>query len=187
MKHLRRGVSLTEMLVVMTACTVGFSLTGQLLCRVMRIYSQAQTHADVERTALRLATQFRRDVHAAKSAVTDSSAVEEDTLLLLHLPDGSQLVYAYRSGAIIRQLVRAGDVAAREEFAFTDPIDIAVVASDAPPRISLTITVKRPQRPTSKDSPQVREPRNPISLQIEAVLNRNGQTTAALLDGEASE
>ena len=55
MNHRRRGVSLTELLVVMTACTVVMTLTSQLICRVMRIQVESRAHVDVERNAMRLA------------------------------------------------------------------------------------------------------------------------------------
>lgn len=185
--HIHRGVSLTEMLVVMTACTVAFSLTGQLLCRVMRICTQAQHDAGVERSALRLSTQFRRDVHAAQSADVDLAAKGDVPFLLLHLPDGTDLAYSHRDGTIVRQRARADKIEAREEFAFPELIDVDVREEESPARVALTVTVERPAPATDASPKAVREPRNPISMQVEAILDRDRLATNLLSSAEAGE
>ena len=65
---MRRGYTLIEMIVVMTAGTVLMGIAVTLLCALLR--AEGTGRALVERSASlgRLADQFRRDVHAADQA-----------------------------------------------------------------------------------------------------------------------
>lgn len=62
-KWYRRGVSLIELLVVMSAATVILTLSTGLIHRIMHAQSKARGLAEIERTTLRLGNRFRRDVH----------------------------------------------------------------------------------------------------------------------------
>ena len=187
MKRNRRGISLAEMLVVMTACTVAFSLSGQLLTRVFRIYSQSQDHADVERSALRLSTQFRRDVHQADTAITETSAGNDGMLFQLSMTDGSQLDYSYRGGTIVRQRTGDGQITAREDFDFPEVLDVMVQRLDVPSRLELTITAVRPVADANQEQPTARASRNPINVHVEAVLGRDRRVADPANDREARE
>jgi hypothetical protein len=187
MKRNRRGISLAEMLVVMTAFTVAFSLSGQLLTRVFRIYCRSQDHADVERSALRLSTQFRRDVHQADTAITETSATDDGVFLRLSMSDGSQLDYSYRGGAIVRQRTGDGELAAREEFKFPEILDVVVQRLGRPSRLELTLTAVRTLAYANPEEPAVRVSRNPINVHVETVLGRDRRVADPANDREVRE
>jgi hypothetical protein len=100
----RPAYSLVELLVVLTASTVGLGLATGLLHRGLSLQSQARCLCDEERTALRLARQFRADIHLA-SAIRIPSRPDEATagpLLEIDGPHG-RVSYLLREQAVIRQ------------------------------------------------------------------------------------
>lgn len=181
MRPTRRGVSLAELLVVMIACTALFSLTGELLCRVMRVQIESRGHADVERNALRLSRQFRSDVHQAR--VFDL-ADDDESLVRLELTDGKVAQYTVLDRTIRRQLLRDGEVAAVEVYQFPDPLQCEINELAEPARLQLSIAAK----PYSLDpaEPATAVPSNPIHLRVEAVLGRDLRHNAAAASKEDS-
>ena len=73
----RRGVSLVEVITLMTSCTAILTMSAVLIHRTMRAQEQMRYFFAVERAAQRLAEQFREDVHGAREAVTDVAARED--------------------------------------------------------------------------------------------------------------
>ena len=187
MNHRRRGVSLTELLVVMTACTVVMTLTSQLICRVMRIQIESRAQFDVERNAMRLADQFRSDVHQAESAVTDAATLGENVLLQLEFADGQQAEYSRHEGTVLRQVSRAQEPIAREEFEFPAACKLAIQETGSPPRLVLTLSTSPLAARANGDNQLVSVPMIPASLQVEAEIGRDARFTATPQGEEASE
>lgn len=183
MKPSRRGVSLAELLVVMIACTVLFSLTSQLLCRVMRVQIESRGHADVERNALRLSRQFRSDVHRARAV--DLAAEDENNLLRLELAGGQIAEYTLLVHTIRRQLVRDGERVALESYAFPDPLRCELQELADPERLLLAISAE--PYPASHEQPAASVPSNPLHLRVEAVLGRDLRFGAATASEDDSE
>src|SRR2546423_5521940 len=122
----RRGVSLVELLVVMSAATVILTTTAALMHRIMLAHSKSRAFVDCERTSLRLANAFRSDVHQAISATTTDEPPPEGIFLQLELPAGQRLEY-HREASAVARILRDGErIASRETFSFPAGIDIAI-------------------------------------------------------------
>src|SRR5688500_18291789 len=101
----RHGISLIELLAVLSGCSVVLGLTASLLHQTMRAQSHTRDFFDVERNAQRLARQFRSDVHAAAADSIDdidAEGVSDGELLRLQLPDGQTIRYQRAAEKIIR-------------------------------------------------------------------------------------
>jgi hypothetical protein len=177
-----------ELLVIMSACTVLLTLTGVLLHRAMRIQMQSRAHVDAERTSLRLANQFRRDVHRARSAATGNSDPDENPFVLrLEFADGRTAEYSRDGGTVLRLESGGGKPAWREEFVFSAVDEIKIEDEDAPRRLILTMTAKPPAPPATVDKRLVRTRTVPMSIQAEAVVGRDSRFLAATANQEALE
>jgi hypothetical protein len=176
----RRAVSLIELLLVMSACTSVLTLSSVLLVRAMRIQTQSRVHADAERTALRLANQFRRDVHRAQTAVLNRNELERDVVLRLQLADGQRVDYALVGSTLLRLAAGSDNRAAREEFFFPPGCEFSVRELEAPPRLAITIAAK-PNFGIASDGTHARMPGVvPVSLCVEASLGRDARFAAAV-------
>jgi hypothetical protein len=180
----RRGISILELIVVLSASTVVLSLSSVLLQRVMRIHIQSRADLAVERTVLRLSEQFRRDVHQARAAVTNRAELGENTVLRLTFADDEPVEYSYDSGILERVQSKGGNRLAREEFAFPANSDLTIESPGTPQRLILTITTSR-----STDGDEQRVPARkltiPLGVQIEAVVGSDWQFAGAAPPTEA--
>ena len=68
----RRGVTLTELLVVLSVCSVVMTISIALIQRAMHAERRSRTFFNLQRSSLRLADQFRADVRQA-SAIVDTT------------------------------------------------------------------------------------------------------------------
>jgi hypothetical protein len=177
MNH-RRGISLTELLVVMSACGVVISLSSSLVCRVMRIEIESRSLAAVERNALRLSEQFRHDVQQAQTAETPDNSAGEAVFLRLRFADGRQAEYSRQDDIILRKVSGNGLPTAREEFEFpaTSRLEMQIVGS--PQRIVLTISTPPVVATPSDDQPFQALNQRPVSLHAEATLGRDLRFTS---------
>ena len=139
----RSAVSIAELLVVMSACSIILTMSAALIHQAMRTQSDARAFYDAERSALRLARQFRHDVHNATAASADGGDRGESVLLKLQLQDGRTVEYGHSAGKVLRVLSQQGRAAGYEEFAFSSPIELDIGQAESPLRITLTITTRR--------------------------------------------
>jgi hypothetical protein len=170
MKSRRRGVSLSELLVVMTACTVVMTITSQLICRVMQIQIQSRAQADTERNAIRLSTRFRSDVHQAKSTTTGAADADSGVLLRLTLADEREVQYSRRQGKVFRQESGTGKPIGREEFEFPASCDVQMEKLQRPERLVLTIRSNQPTGQPGTERGGSSAPTAPASIRVEAVV-----------------
>jgi hypothetical protein len=168
----RRAVSLLELLVIMSASTIVLTLCGLLLHRAMRLQIESRAHVDAERTALRLASQFRRDVHAARAAVTGNAEQANDALLQLELADGRTAQYSRDAGTVLRMESGGGKPEWREEFLFPTVNELTIEEEDAPPRLILTVTAN-PKAVPPAGQPLAITRIVPLSIHAEAVVGRD--------------
>jgi hypothetical protein len=169
----RRAVSLVELLVVMSACTVVLTLSSVLLVRAMRIQMQSRVHCDIERNSLRLSNQFRRDAHEAKSVRSSRDELEGDTVLRIHLTNGKQVEYSYIAGRVVRLSTENGKYVSREEFTFPATCELSVRELESPPRISLTIATNQDLAAPFDGVSTARSIAPPVSLHVEGRLGRD--------------
>jgi len=167
----RRGASLVELLVVMSAATVVLTMSASLIHRIMHAQSKARALSDVERTSLRLANAFRQDVHQATSAVLGESNLDEQTFLRLALPESHTIEYGRQNANVVRILLEGGRTVAREEFAFPAGIELAI-RKDGPRLIVLTMHSRPGEMPAADGRIEASAFAVPVNLQVQAALNR---------------
>ena len=103
--HKRRGVSLIEMLVVISMMTIVIGLVGMtfhLLLRSERLVAQSFV---TERTISRLAIQFRDDVHQSEIGALSSGSESDKPVLTLANSSGTQIRYQVIADGLARVLV----------------------------------------------------------------------------------
>src|SRR3954454_16961207 len=100
----RRGVSLTELLLLMSSYTMILTMCAVLLHRVMRVQIESRSFVDAERTSERLGDQFRQDVHQATTADVDAAKLKNDVFLRLQLPDSQTIEYIRLKGNVLRSV-----------------------------------------------------------------------------------
>lgn len=174
----RRGISLIEMLTVMTGCAALLSLSAVLLHRSMRWQEQSRYFFAVERAALRLAEQFREDVHQAEAVELDEARLDDDSFVQLQLADEEAVAYRRQGAAIVRVLSRAGEVKATERYTLAAPGELALREEQSPRRLVLTFeSFPDDWLPaTDKPLPGLRE--QPINLRVEAVVGHDARHAA---------
>lgn len=167
----RRAISLIELLLTMSACSVILTMSATLIHRAMHAQSKARAIFDGERAALRLSEHFRRDVHAATAAETDGMSLGAGVVLRLTLPDRQTIEYRRAEGTVQRILIAGNATQAREEFKFPAGT-LAVVHKVSPSLLTLSITTPLEQPPARVGQPPAEVLAGPLSLQATARLNR---------------
>jgi prepilin-type N-terminal cleavage/methylation domain-containing protein len=90
----RHGASLIELMVVIAILTVIFGLVGVLFHRLFQAEQLSARTTVAEITTMRLADQFRRDIHAAQSAKRSEATGEAlPTLELKSSGDAPTILY----------------------------------------------------------------------------------------------
>ncbi len=168
----RRGVSLVELLVVMSAATVVLTLSTSLIHRIMHAQSKARAFADVERTSLRLTNAFRQDVHQATSVKLDEAEIGERVFLRLQLPENRTIEYGRQEANIVRVLLEGSRTVAREEFAFPAGVELAV-RREGSRLIVLTIQSRPGEIIAENGQFEASDFAVPVHLQVQAALNRD--------------
>jgi hypothetical protein len=177
---LRRGASLAELLVLMSAAAAVLTMSSVLMHRIMHAQSKARLLADVERTSLRLARAFRGDVHLATSAAPGGG---EGLLVRFTLRGDEQAEYRRDESGVLRVLHRGEQVISRDVFAL--PADaVAAVRHDGAHLVTLTIQsqIEEQPQPDKRNSDKLGEMRAfvvPVKLEVTAVLNRDALAATA--------
>lgn len=134
----RRGVSLAELLIVMSLCSLLLTTSAVVLHRIMRSQLKTREFLSACHSSQRLADQFRGDVHRARSVTTEG--LPEGAILKLQLSDTQIAEYQQANGVIHRMLVDGEKTIARDEFAFPANSHIAVSQQRSPPLVTLSVT-----------------------------------------------
>ncbi len=182
----RAAISLVELLVVMSACTLILSTVSVLLYRTMRAQSEASYFFDAERSALRLSRQFRDDVHRAKSvsSAVDGADRAEPFALQLELADGAQVEYRQTTEGVVRFLTQEGRQRAREDYRFAEEATIAVRRLDSPQRLELLIIAMPEDGQSRSESAAQRLRHAPLELRVETLVGADLQRTVAAASEE---
>lgn len=187
----RRGIMLVELVVVMSSATIVLSMSAVMIHRIMRVQSSAYEFFDVERSALRLGSQFRNDVHAA----TDASlqVADNETVLTLQRADDQTVRYERAEANVVRLLINNGDIVARESFAFPTDTRWTIEEQKNPRRFVISLD-NQVQDPVPQ---KAGAPRNalrsasllsiPVCFQVEACLGRDWPRPNAATSMEKSE
>ncbi|MEX2316009.1 MAG: hypothetical protein WD669_02585 [Pirellulales bacterium] len=175
----RRAISLVELLVVLSASTVILTMSAVLVHRAMHAQSHARAFYNVERTALRLSEQFRRDVHQAATASASAGDRPDGVFLRLQLADGQSLEYGQRNGDVTRTLSQSNKVLSRDTFAFPPSIKLTLREEARPRRLALSITADPAETPDTNGKLPWTAHSQRVSLQTEAVLARDSRFVSA--------
>jgi type II secretory pathway pseudopilin PulG len=117
----RRGISLIEFMVVVTAVATMLGLCAVTIQALLRVNADAQARVTAALALERLARQFRSDVHATFGAELASDPKTPSNPAKLLLKNDSPRVVAYSadpaSGTVARDEVQAGKITRHESYA----------------------------------------------------------------------
>ncbi|MEI8017920.1 MAG: prepilin-type N-terminal cleavage/methylation domain-containing protein, partial [Schlesneria sp.] len=116
----RRGVSLIEMVVVISMLTVVIGLVGMTFHLLLRSEKLVTQSFVTERTISRLAIQFRDDVHQSETGVLTGGTENDKPTLTLGNTSGSQIRYLVTADGLVRLLETHDRVTARDDFRLPD-------------------------------------------------------------------
>ncbi len=176
----RRGISLVELMLTLSACTVILTMSAGLIHRAMHAQSKSRLFFDGQRSAVRLSDSFRRDVHDANSAATGDEAGGGDVFLRLQLAGGQSVEYRQAAGRVERLWHVDGGLRAREAFVFS-PQTRLTAEQESPRLVSLSIVP--PADPGGPTDRPLAPYTVPDILRAEAVLGRN----ASLVDAPVQQ
>lgn len=179
----RTAMSLLELLVIMSAATVVLTLTGVLMQRAMHEQMLSRARVDAENTALRLADQFRRDVHDARETLLDQSHTQAGDFLKLMGAEGRAVTYARKNGSVHRRETGGTLPERHEEYSFSPGVELKINRLESPPRLSLTIQFRPNPASVSREQP-VGANRTPLSLHVEPVIGHNARLPAVAASTE---
>lgn len=183
----RRSFTLVELTVVLSACAVILTTSAMLVHRAMHTQSNTQSFLDLQRSALRLCAQFRADVHRANTAEVRDDSSDESFFVRLHGTDDQMIEYHQDGETVVRTSSKEEGPQAREEFDFGTAIDLSIREESAPDRLILLI-VSQPDGTASGPEMRPRISRGgPVSLQVEASLDRDGRFLSDASTAEESE
>ena len=117
----RRGISLIELLAAMTAASVVMATAVGLVHRSFSLESRSRQVLGDERTAVRLARQFRADVHAAVGVRCAAGQAADTVIVVIDAADGS-VTYRHTATGLARFAEQATGEVGREEFRFSRPV-----------------------------------------------------------------
>lgn len=120
----RRGASLVEMLVVMSAASTVLTLSAVLIHRTMRVSSRTEAMHAEETTAWRLSSQLRRD--AVSAASIDLGLANDGVTLTLRPAEGEPVQYRFSGPTVERRQRLAPESLSRESFSLPSVADWTV-------------------------------------------------------------
>jgi len=118
-KPRRRGITLIEMLVLITAVATALGLCAVTIQLLLRLKTDGQSRLNAQVGLERLARQLRSDAHAAADAQVDAVAPARDGKtpgLRLSLGPKHGVVYEPRKSAVMRVESQDGNVTRRELY-----------------------------------------------------------------------
>lgn len=172
----RRGVSLAELLLAMSACTVILTTSVGVIHRIMLTQSKSRSFFEVERSAWRLSSQFRRDVHSARQVVAARDDAPTDAALALRLSDGETISYHHEFESVVRTRMQGEQVIQREKFAFLPEINVHLSHDEATGSVALSVMADplsaATANPTPDKSSVMQAFATRVSLRAVAVVGR---------------
>jgi prepilin-type N-terminal cleavage/methylation domain-containing protein len=151
-RRTHRGVSLIEMMAVISVLAVLIGLCAVTIQLLMRVGSEAQARRTQTAALGRLAEQFRQDVHASDDAQLKSSSG-------LRLNRGPKAVIDYQphAGRIDRVESVDGQPSRHESYILNRNDTITFERRDDGPRRFLALVVSHTSRTGQPDPPRPRE------------------------------
>jgi hypothetical protein len=149
----------------MSAATVVITTAAALVHRTFTIESRSRAVVADERAALRLARQFRADVHEATSISCPGSDADAPLIEITGIE--GRVVYRTTGSGLVRLATSGTAEAARESFSFSRPVTWHAAADGGLVTLSGTAAADVTPRPR-------------LGLEIVAAAGPNTATPAAL-------
>ena len=129
----RRGMTLVEVLLTITASTMVVGVAGGLLHRALRLEAASRGALQGERTALVLARQVRADIRAARTVACTADGLPADVVLRVQPAGEAAIVYRAVRGGLVREQAIPANRIAREAFSFPAAVRFESVRGDVVP------------------------------------------------------
>lgn len=129
------GKTLVELMVAIAASGALMTLSVGLIQRAVQVRSDAQLHEQVQRSGMRLARQFRHDVHHATQAVVD----EGNLVLEFSSTTRRPARYSAANGIVTREQARSDGRTHREVFQFGPEAGVRFARVDDPRRVLVDV------------------------------------------------
>jgi hypothetical protein len=126
----RRGMTLVEVLLTITASTMVVGVAGGLLHRALRLEAASRGALQGERTALVLARQVRADIRAARTVACTADGLPADVVLRVQPAGEAAIVYRAVRGGLVREQAIPANRIAREAFSFPAAVRFESVRGD---------------------------------------------------------
>ncbi len=147
-----RGVTLIEMMVVVSVLSVLIGLCAVTIQLLMKVGADAHSRREAASALGRLAEQFRADAHAAESA-----EIRPPSGLRLMANRGTVIEYAARDGRVTRTQTGAGPTPRHETFDLGPDGTLAFDRRDEEGRPFLALIVGKKSRAGRPDPPRPEE------------------------------
>jgi prepilin-type N-terminal cleavage/methylation domain-containing protein len=167
----RRGVSLVELLVVMSLGSVLLTTSAVVLHRVMNVHGKTRNFLSASRNGLRLSDQFRSDVHRVTKVTT--SDLDAPVVLRLQLGEANVVEYSHAGGEVRRTQLEGEKTVSREEYSFPANSRVLIREESSPRLLSLSV-ISQPGDPAGSAQPGFA---TAVYLRIEAQVGRDSRYT----------
>lgn len=116
MKQVRSGITLVEMLVVISICFLVSAASGVLLHGMYRADMESRSAIESHTTMASLSLQFRRDAHTAAAAEPLTDAKGKTVGLVLQKPGNPTIEYREQGRTIVRTAKQSDKVLHMDSF-----------------------------------------------------------------------
>lgn len=144
----RRGISLIEVMVVVTSVAILLGLCAVTMQFLFRVESEAQARRGAAAALGRLAEQFREDAHAS-----EDTELRPQSGLRLKVDPRTAIDYEIGPGRVTRVEATGGQAARRESFALGRHVSAAFERREDGPRRFLALVVRREPTRSQPDPP----------------------------------
>lgn len=159
----RRGISLIEMMVVISSLAILLGLSAVMIQLLLRLGSDAQARRSAAASLGRLAEQFRADVHASEAAEIRPAAG-----LRLKLDRDVVVDYELRTGRIARVESTGGQAVRHESYVLGRHDNAVFERREDGPRRFLALVIAR------EGGPGVADPPHPLEILALVGKDRTG-------------
>jgi hypothetical protein len=163
----RRGASLAELLLIMSASSIILTMSAGILHRAMHAQSRSRSFFDIERASLRLSKDFRRDVHSAKRVNT--AGLDRGALVSFTMGDDEVIEYRRADVGIERTVRRGGQTQSREDYSIPQDVQVAIQEGEASGLVVLS-AVESPVESALKSEVKAIRTAKSVSIHVEARL-----------------
>jgi prepilin-type N-terminal cleavage/methylation domain-containing protein len=139
----RRGVSLIEMVVVISMLTVMISLAGMTFHLLLQSEKQVTQSFVTERVVSQLAVQFRDDAHQSTSAAVTTDPDSATSKMEFGRSSGTWCRYLSTAEGVTRLLLKDESVVSREDYRLPDCL-ISFAAGEGTGTSIRTLLIDRP-------------------------------------------